>query len=46
VRLLPLVLLCACHVYDDTCVQPRENPGGGVTVRVNELEDVDGGTDE
>jgi hypothetical protein len=41
---LLVVVLCACHVYDEQCA-PRNNPGGGVTVRASELDDVDAGTD-
>lgn len=44
-RALAATLLCACHVYDEQCVPPRDNPGGGVTVHVRELDDIDAGTD-
>lgn len=36
-----MLLLSACYVYDE-CPKPRAHPGGGVTVKLNEL-DVDGG---
>lgn len=43
--LLPawLLLLCACYFYDPKlCTSERAHPGGGVTVKLGELED-DGG---
>lgn len=45
-RVLAALTLGACHVYDDACATPRDNPAGGVTVRIRELDDIDGGEPE